>query len=340
MLALDVQITFPGFDLDVAETCNDGDIVALFGPSGAGKSTLLRIIAGLESEARGQVRYGEEYWQDSQNFVPTYKRGAILVFQDSHLFPHFDVEANLRFGLKRDGGRSGPNWQEVINILQLDDLVGRQTLSLSGGERQRVALGRALLASPRLLLLDEPMSALDAARRADLWPQLLNLFQRFEFPVICVSHSPRELQDLGARPLEMKRGHVTSRSWMSDGELLARVKAQRTDGLYQCDVAEQVILAKIPNGGHPDDVVTLNLQSQYIILARDRVSELSSFGQIPVVLQSFDCGPSKTWQFCFKVDHHNILLNFEHINIDEKSLDIHSTMYLIFTQPPLAVSAD
>ena len=146
MLEIDVSIGFPGFALQVSASWPADDAVALFGPSGAGKSTLLRIAAGLESRSRGVIRFSGECWQDSRSrsFVPSCERGAVLVFQDSRLFPHLNVTENLKFGMKRRRGRRGPDWNLVRTTLQLDPLLERRVPELSRAVSGRGWLWAAL----------------------------------------------------------------------------------------------------------------------------------------------------------------------------------------------------
>src|SRR5690606_34860029 len=141
-------------------------ITALLGPSGSGKTTVLRIIAGLERDAAGRVTFDGDPWQIDNALLPPHERRIGYVFQDGRLFPHRSVAANLRFSRR---GRRGPiAFADVVEALGLASLLGRRPTSLSGGEQQRVAIGRALLSAPRLLLMDEPVSALDPASRREV----------------------------------------------------------------------------------------------------------------------------------------------------------------------------
>ena len=338
MIKFDAKIAFPGFDLDVSESWSAQGIMVLFGPSGAGKSTLLRIISGLESRAQGQVYFGDECWQDHQVFVPPYGRGAVLVFQDSQLFPHLNVEENLRFGMKRKKGRRGPDWQLVIDILQLHKLMPRQPGLLSGGEKQRVALARALLAAPRLLLLDEPMSALDDERRAELLPQLMVVFQQFDIPVVCVSHSAREWQNLGSDALEMKQGRVASRSWSGTAEIPATVQNSSRNGLFECKIGAHSIFTKIPMGAKSGDIVTVCLEPQCLVLTSDNLPNIFSFGQIQANIHSIPSisATQNCHQLRFTVGETELTLDFENISQDMKNLSANTPVYLVLTQPVLA----
>ncbi|MBA4742398.1 MAG: molybdenum ABC transporter ATP-binding protein [Azoarcus sp.] len=182
------------FLLDVDLKLPARGVTALFGPSGAGKTTLLRCIAGLEQAAEGRVVFGDEVWQDGSRFVATHERRLGYVFQEASLFPHLNARDNLRYGYKRTPPaerRIGE--EEVVALLDLAPLLQRHPDQLSGGERQRVSLGRALLTSPRLLLLDEPLSALDRTRKLEILPYLERLRDELDIPMLYVSHAHDEV---------------------------------------------------------------------------------------------------------------------------------------------------
>ncbi|MBW6506216.1 MAG: molybdenum ABC transporter ATP-binding protein [Rhodobacteraceae bacterium] len=210
MLALDVQLARPGFALRVTQEFAPEGVTAVFGPSGAGKSTLLRLIAGLERGAAGHVQFGGEVWQAPGVFVPPEARGVGYVFQDARLFAHLSVAGNLRFADRRARGLPGPSRGEVVEMLDLAPLLGRRVGGLSGGERQRVAIGRALLGRPRLMLLDEPLAALDAARKAEILPYLERLCTLHGLPVLYVSHDLAELARLAHRVVVLAAGRVAA----------------------------------------------------------------------------------------------------------------------------------
>ena len=208
-LDLVLQRRFGAFELDVDETIPVKGVTALFGPSGSGKSSILRIISGLE-RGQGRVQFGGALWEDVKTgaFVPAHKRDVGLVFQDGRLFAHLSVEQNLRFALKKVNSVE-TRWSEILSALNLAPLLASRTDALSGGERQRVALGRALLARPRLLLLDEPLASLDKARRQDILPYLKRLATEFKVPTIFVSHSVEEVAHLADHIVLLADGRVT-----------------------------------------------------------------------------------------------------------------------------------
>jgi molybdate transport system ATP-binding protein len=206
-------------ELDVPAT----GVVALFGPSGSGKTTLLRCIAGLERARDGFVQLGNQIWQDESRrlFVPPQRRAIGVVFQEPRLFPHLDVRANLLYGWRRTPAaerRLDP--EHVSDVLGLDALLRRRPPKLSGGEAQRVAIGRALLASPQLLLLDEPLSSLDAARKREILPFIRRLHGAFGIPIVYVTHAIGEILQLASTVVLMQDGVVVATGRL--GEVFAR----------------------------------------------------------------------------------------------------------------------
>lgn len=198
------------FDLDVNFAIPGQGVTALFGHSGSGKSTWLRCIGGLE-RGRGRLHVGDACWQDDDAgiFVPTHRRPLGYVFQEASLFPHLDVRANLLYGWRRIAPQSRQvGLDEVVDWLGLARLLGRRPEGLSGGERQRVAIGRALLTSPRLLLMDEPMAALDARAKAEIMPYLEALHRRLSIPVIYVTHAVEEVARLADHLVQIRDGRV------------------------------------------------------------------------------------------------------------------------------------
>ena len=216
-LEVDIQHTRGAFRLAARFTAEPG-VTALFGHSGAGKSTLVDIVAGLIKPDRGRIAVDGQVLVDTERgvFVPKHRRRVGYVFQDSRLFPHLSVQQNLVYGRwfargdrQQDGAAAG-NFDSVVELLGIGALLDRRPDSLSGGEKQRVAIGRALLARPRLLLMDEPLASLDEARRAEILPYVERLRDHAGVPILYVSHSVAEVARLATTVVILSEGKVTA----------------------------------------------------------------------------------------------------------------------------------
>lgn len=197
------------FDLDAAFTVPAAGVTGVLGPSGSGKTSVLRCMAGL-ARLPGHCIVRGETWQDGARFVPTFRRPIGYVFQEAGLFPHLSVTGNLRYGipLRADRDARPIGFEEAVALLGLEKLLDRSPKNLSGGERQRVAIGRALFTQPRLLLMDEPLSALDREARQEILPFLERLRDRLALPIIYVSHDIAEIERLADHVVVMREGRV------------------------------------------------------------------------------------------------------------------------------------
>lgn len=206
-IELDVRLRRGDFALAVAARLPARAVTVVFGPSGSGKSTLLRVVAGLEPAARGLVRVGGATWQDATHRLPAHRRPVGMVFQHAALLPQLSVADNLRYGWRRSGAPAAvlAAW---IDRLALGPLLPRPPQTLSGGERQRVALARALVCQPRCLLLDEPLSALDAERRAEILPCLEAIRREAGLPMLYVTHAVDEATRLADHLLMLEAGKL------------------------------------------------------------------------------------------------------------------------------------
>ncbi|MEM7731389.1 MAG: molybdenum ABC transporter ATP-binding protein [Pseudomonadota bacterium] len=292
-MTLSVQIShqFSGFSLDVTFQAPSG-VTVLFGPSGSGKTSVMRAVAGLLRPDTAQITLGE----DALTEKPPHKRRIGCIFQDARLFPHMTVHQNLTYGARFASSGNGPSEARIIEMLGLNHLLDRRPATLSGGETQRVAIGRAILARPRLILADEPLASLDEARKSDILPYFERLAAEVDMPVLYVTHSVTELARLASHVVVMEGGHVvrsgTVNEVLSDpiglggsvramGSLLhATVAHHHDDGLTELDSGgNSLFLSRLerPEG----QVVRLRVAAHDVILSRKRPSGLSALNILP-----------------------------------------------------------
>ena len=211
---LRLRLARPGFTLDIDLQLPGTGVTALFGHSGSGKTSLLRCIAGLEPDVCGQLGFKGKIWQDDQARppirLPTHRRPIGYVFQEASLFPHLSVLGNLRFGQSRSRGSAHGGLNPAIELLGIGHLLDRRPDTLSGGERQRVGIARALAVGPEMLLMDEPLAALDLKRKREILPYLERLHDELAIPVIYVSHAPDEVARLADHIVVLDAGRVTA----------------------------------------------------------------------------------------------------------------------------------
>jgi molybdate transport system ATP-binding protein len=226
MLKVSVLKRREGFTLEAEFEVPTPGVVALFGRSGCGKTTTINIIAGLLRADRARVELDQQVLEDSSSgiCVPPEQRRIGYVFQDGRLFPHMSVLRNLRYGLTRSAGRRIA-LEQIAPLLGLDPLLSRRPHQLSGGEKQRVSLGRALLSQPDLLLLDEPLAALDAARREEVLPYLEKLRDTFSIPMVYVSHQFDEVLRLATRVVLLDAGRVLAQGTLNEVSLVPALRA-------------------------------------------------------------------------------------------------------------------
>lgn len=265
-LAIDVRIELGGFELEAAREIDTRGVTALFGPSGSGKSTLLRIVAGLERRATGRVALNGEVWLDSDRRVnlPAHRRPVGYMFQEARLFPHLSVAGNLRYAQRRSASqRQAISFAEVVEALDLEALLCRRIGGLSGGERQRVALGRTLLTQPRLLLLDEPLAALDPRRKMEILPYVEALHPRFGIPTLYVSHAVDEVALLADRTLVLAHGRVVTAG--PTAEILEQLDLQPLNGRFG---AATVVEARVTAHDPEYQLTWLDLAGQRLSVRR------------------------------------------------------------------------
>lgn len=237
--ALDVDLRLPGRGVSV-----------IFGESGCGKTSLLRNVAGLDSKPYGHISVRGEVWLDSETEVclAAHKRPLGYVFQEAALFSHQTVRENLAYGMKRSGiFKKDSDWENMMELLDLGELLDRRPKSLSGGEQQRVAIARAILTRPRLLLMDEPLASLDGPRKQEIIPYLERLHQELEIPVLYVTHAPEEVIRLADYIVWMQRGCVRAAGPFHD--LLPEMATLPGFGEGAGTVISGVIIRHIPEDG-------------------------------------------------------------------------------------------
>lgn len=311
MLEVDVQHRAGGFALDVGISAGDG-VTALFGRSGAGKSTLVGMIAGLVTPARGRIVLNGRVLFDSENRInlPARRRRVGVVFQEARLFPHLSVRRNLLYGQWAGGRRNAPDLGAVCGLLGIEALLDRSPDTLSGGEAQRIAIGRALLSAPDILLLDEPLSQLDGARRADILPWLDRLAHEAGTPIIYASHALDEITRLADNLIVISDGGVVASGPVEEvisridlgpatgrheaGSLL-RGEISRHDETYgltvlSLDGEELTVPAIASPAGTP---VRLRIRARDVALALERPSKISVRNIIAVTIAeiAFEDGP-------------------------------------------------
>lgn len=211
MFDVDVRKKLGEFSLDVRFK-SDAPVTALFGPSGSGKTSIANAICGLLLPDAGKIEVGGKRLFDSadRTNVPVHRRKVRVVFQESRLFPHLTVKQNLLYGRWIFGRRANDEFGAIVEMLGLENLLSRRPRTLSGGERQRVAIGRALLADPAALLLDEPLASLDRARKQEIFPYLEKLVASAKVPILYISHVPEEIERLAQTVVVLDQGRVKS----------------------------------------------------------------------------------------------------------------------------------
>jgi molybdate transport system ATP-binding protein len=212
-VSIQVRYRIPRGDflLDIDLRIPARGVTSLFGPSGSGKTLLLRTLAGLERHPDGFLKVGDSVWQDRQRFLPPHRRPLGYVFQEASLFDHLDVRGNLLYGARRVSGTGQRvSLDRAVDLLEIGPLLERKPATLSGGERQRVAIARALAVSPELLLMDEPLAAVDYEHRQEILPYIESLHRELDIPVIHISHLPEEVGRLADHLVLLRAGRVSA----------------------------------------------------------------------------------------------------------------------------------
>lgn len=312
-LHIDLRLQRPGFALQTTLDLPTQGVSVLWGASGSGKTSLLRCVAGLERGA-GRVQLGDTIWQDDArgHFTPVWARRLGVVFQEASLFDHLDVQGNLHYGLRRlpadEQGEAAQALSQAIEVLGIAHLLARRTTTLSGGERQRVAIARALAARPRLLLLDEPLAALDSERKREVLPWLDALRQHLQVPMLYVTHSPDEVAHLADTLVVLDVGQV--RACGPVGQVLSSVDvpvhlgddvgALITGTVAGCDKNWGLCKLALPGGelwvnhtGEPEGTaLRVRILARDVSLTLERAQGTSIQNHLPCVIEQIAPDPA------------------------------------------------
>lgn len=291
--------TLGDFRLNVDFAVPMQGVTALFGPSGCGKTSILRSVAGL-NRLSGRIAIGGEVWQDSESFLPTYRRPIGYVFQEASLFPHLSVRRNLTYGETRAKGvEKHIRFDDIIDLLGIGHLIDRSPENLSGGERQRVSIGRALLSQPRLLLMDEPLSALDRMAKDEILPYLEALHANLRIPILLVTHDISEVERLADHLVLLREGRLVESGPLNRvlsapnsplaarrdfaAVLPARVTSRAPDGIatLQIDGCTLLVVAGDLKAG---DMVRVRIAAGDVSLARTRHEASSILNAVPATI--------------------------------------------------------
>lgn len=287
-----------------------GRLTALFGPSGSGKTSLINIIAGLARPERGRIVVDGRVLVDTERkiFVPRHRRRVGLVFQDARLFPHMSVLGNLRYGrFFTPQSQRYASEEAVVELLGIGHLLGRRPSGLSGGERQRVAIGRALLASPQLLLMDEPLASLDEARKAEILPYIERLRDEMRIPIVYVSHSVAEVARLASEVVVLSAGRVAAHGPAAaimqrldllpveergeGGSVIEAIVSRHDDTFDMTVLASVAGNIRVPRlDAPPGAPVRLRIRARDVIIATERPLGLSALNILPGRIASINAG--------------------------------------------------
>ena len=301
MIECKIKVQLESFMLDANFSIPDRGITVVFGPSGSGKTTLLRAIAGLEKSDKGFLKIGDSVWQKGEDFLATHKRQIGYVFQDAALFDHLDVKGNLNFVIKRAIGLKEDFIESIHNLLEIKTLLNRKTTQLSGGERQRVAIARALLINPKILLLDEPLSALDLKRKNEILPYLDSIHNDLEIPILYVTHSQDEMSRLADHLLLIEDGNIVGSGPVND--MLTRFDMPLSHGGDAVSIIEAEVLKRdsefnlmhleflggqfiVPDNGFPVQTkVRIRVVARDVSLTKSKQVDTSILNIFPAMVQ-------------------------------------------------------
>lgn len=321
VLYVDLSLDFPAFSLSVAEKIPLAGITALSGASGSGKTTLLRALAGLERDAKGRVQIGETVWQNGRTYLPTHKRNLGFVFQDARLFAHLNVTENINYGLRWQNRPKGLA-DDLIEALELGPLMKRNVSALSGGELRRVALARALATRPDLMLLDEPLSGLDATRKVRVLPFIARALLASGCPAIYVSHDRHETNTLADREIVMSGGKIIQH--VKAGPVFeAKVCGDNGTGKSVLQFAGQQFTCRV--GGVTGEMQKFRLAPQSLLISRNDPGQGTALFRTKISVLRYD---GKTLVFHMIDDAPGIELRIEVTTGEDFNLSAGQALWL------------
>ncbi|WP_341367043.1 molybdenum ABC transporter ATP-binding protein [Yoonia sp. BS5-3] len=340
MLELHIQKSLGDFALDIQAEAPAG-VTVIFGPSGSGKTSVVNAVAGLMRPDQGRIAIGDRVLFDRAQRVnlPVNQRRVGYVFQDARLFPHLSVRRNLHYGGDHDATR-------VISVLGLEPLLDRRPAGLSGGERQRVALGRALMCDPQVLLMDEPLAALDAGRKAEILPYIERLRDEVKIPILYVTHDVSEVARLANTLLVMKQGRVVTQGPVGDvlshpgtvplvgvraaGAVIVTKVAGRLldDGLTELAFSGGRLLMP-GNLGVLGQKVRLRIPAQDVILAREAPRDVSALNVLPVTISGIEQGRGPGVAVGLLAGQDRLLARITQRSLHRMNLDVGQQIYAI-----------
>lgn len=342
-LFCDFKIFFGEFSLSVNDQIPLNGITALFGPSGCGKTTFLRIVAGLEQHQNCNISFNDIIWQSEKKMLPPHKRPIGYVFQDGNLFSHLTVDENITFGIKRRGESPFLTVKSVIENLSLEKLLSQKSGSLSGGERQRVAIARALVCSPQLILMDEPLSALDKKSKQSILPFIEYIRDELKIPILYVSHSPEEISRLADNIVLMERGGVKAIGETS--EILTREDLPFTSqddcwntlngvahgydekySLLEISV-DSLRLFVIGKSIKANKKIRLQVHAKDVSLTRDKSKNSSILNILPVTVHSIVNESGGKITLKLRLENQFILSNITQKSFDRMAISVGELMY-------------
>lgn len=345
MLNIRINTPLEHFPLSVDIKIPGRGITALFGPSGCGKTSLLRCIAGLHKATQAHIEINGHSWQDSAHFVPPHQRKVGYVFQEASLFEHLSVKSNLLFA--HDSNTSGNDaltFEEVTHLLGIQHLIDRMPDTLSGGEKQRVAIGRALLSAPDILLMDEPLSALDFKSKTEILPYFEQLHTRLSIPVIYVTHALSEVENLADHIVLMDRGQVTAQGDIQEimldlasplahfskaGSLINAIVTQYDKHYDLTYLSVDGGVLKVPGTqGAIGERKRIRIGANHISLTRSANNDSTIINTLPVTIEKIDITDKAQCNLILTLgEHTRLLARVTRWSTDQMSLSVGDQLY-------------